>query len=91
MRAVRPSVADRHARAGDDGSSWHRSPTRMPVTTCAGATPGGTCAPLTRRGAAGVSQLAPQDVPGPDTGYFFFFAAFFFVPFFFAAFFLAAM
>ena len=32
-----------------------------------------------------------KDVPGPDTGYFFFFAAFFFVPFFFAAFFLAAM
>jgi hypothetical protein len=38
-----------------------------------------------------LSQRAPQDVPGPDTGYFFFFAAFFFVPFFFAAFFLAAM
>ena len=44
-----------------------------------------------RRGAAGLSQRAPQDVPGPETGYFFFFAAFFFVPFFFAAFFLAAM
>ena len=38
-----------------------------------------------------MSQRAPQDVPGPDTGYFFFFAAFFFVPFFFAAFFLAAI
>jgi hypothetical protein len=36
-----------------------------------------------------VSQRAPQDVPGPDTGYFFFLAAFFFVPFFLAAFFLA--
>lgn len=43
------------------------------------------------RGAAGVSQPAPQDVPGPESGYFFFFAAFFFVAFFFAAFFLAAM
>jgi hypothetical protein len=28
-------------------------------------------------------------VPGPDTGYFFFFVAFFFVPFFFVAFFFA--
>jgi hypothetical protein len=37
------------------------------------------------------SRRAPQDVPGPESGYFFFFAAFFFVPFFFAAFFLAAM
>ena len=38
-----------------------------------------------------MSQRAPQDVPGPDTGYFFFFAAFFFVPFFFAAFFFATV
>lgn len=38
-----------------------------------------------------MSQPAPQDVPGPIAGYFFFFAAFFFVAFFFAAFFLAAM
>ena len=38
------------------------------------------------------SQRTPQDVPGPEAGYFFFFAAFFFVAvFFFAAFFLAAM
>jgi hypothetical protein len=36
-----------------------------------------------------VSQRAPHDVPGPDTGYFFFLAAFFFVPFFLAAFFFA--
>jgi hypothetical protein len=32
-----------------------------------------------------------QDVPGPKSSYFFFFAAFFFVAFFFAAFFLAAI
>lgn len=51
----------------------------------------GGCTEHKKRGAAGVSQLAPRDVPGPEAGYFFFFAAFFFVPFFFAAFFLAAM
>ncbi len=91
MRAVRPSVADRLARAGDDGSSWLWIPDSTTRDTVGRTTPGGRRAITKRRGAAGRSQLAPQDVPGPDTGYFFFFAAFFFVPFFFAAFFLAAM
>jgi hypothetical protein len=35
------------------------------------------------------ASQSPEDVPGPDSCYFFFFAAFFLVPFFLAAFFFA--
>lgn len=79
----RPRVSGRRLILSSESPTrpcWSRSDTRKRA-------PRGS----QRQGAAGVSQRAPQDVPGPDTGYFFFFAAFFFVPFFFAAFFLAAI
>ena len=92
MRASLPSLAGPPAGTGDDGSSWLRFPPALTALRARGRDdPGSDHEPWHEEGAAGLSQRAPQDVPGPDTGYFFFFAAFVFVPFFFAAFFLAAM
>jgi hypothetical protein len=75
-RAAHPSVVGRTARIGDDGSSWLRLPDSDIGTEIAVRTSPVLASPARgirvaavmgkRRGAAGVSQLAPQDVPGPE-------------------------